>query len=303
MTQVPAAGERPAGFPGARLGTPAGVFAGGGAGRLGRVFPEWLLCAMCLCAWVAMAAWPGMATGAHLHPRSGVVATTHDHGGHPLDGHRPGGPAMPGMEVGPVDSSGHGAGSSVGDVTLAALPMWAVMCVAMMLPAALPAARHVARRSLRRRRQRSLVAFAAGFLIVWVAVGPLAMVTVEAGRRLVGPRVVLLALVVAAVAWQERPLQTRLRRACHRTVPLRMTGAAATVSCLRFGVRHGTACVGVCGPVALLMAFTVHGPLLAMALLAGLATFAKLAPRRLRRRVWRPQLSPARSAAPSRPPA
>src|SRR5215207_6691226 len=56
-----------------------------------------------------------------------------------------------------VHAAGAGAPGTLRAVQ--ALPVWTVMCVAMMVPAALPAVRHVAANSLRWRRRRAVAQF------------------------------------------------------------------------------------------------------------------------------------------------
>jgi predicted metal-binding membrane protein len=164
----------------------------------------------------------------------------------------------------------------------AGLPLWTLMCVAMMIPAALPAARHVGLNSLRRRRQRAITGFLVAYLMLWSAFGLLALPALELLRREVPNWQLVAGTSSIAVIWALSPLQVWCRRACHRTVPLPPHGWRAHAGCLRFGLRHGLACIGVCGPLMLVMAVLLHASLVWMILLSVLVVAAKLAPRRFR---------------------
>jgi predicted metal-binding membrane protein len=159
------------------------------------------------------------------------------------------------------------------------LPLWALMCTAMMVPATWPAVRHVGLNSLRRRRQRAIAQFVAAYVAVWVAFGlPALLAVAVAGDRLGGDAVLAAALGIAA-AWSVLPYQRRALRACHRTVPLPASGWLATAGCVRFGLRQGRACLGVCWPLMLVMAAAVHESLLWMMALSAIVASRKLAPR------------------------
>lgn len=135
---------------------------------------------------------------------------------------------------------------------------WVLMCVAMMVPVVLPAVRHVAVNSLRRRRVPAMGTFLLGYLAVWVLCG---VVLVSAFARL-PPLPLLVAVLLAAVLWQLLPARGACLRACHRTIPLPPTGWRAAVGALRFGLWHGVACLGVCGPLMAVMAVPgTHHPL------------------------------------------
>jgi predicted metal-binding membrane protein len=176
-------------------------------------------------------------------------------------------------------SAGHHHGLHAGPSVLATLPMWTVMCIAMMVPAALPAVRHVGTNSLRWRQQRAIVEFLAGYVGVWVAFG---VVTLSA-LALVDGRIpsdgVLAAALGAAAVWQVLPYQRYFLRACHRTVPLPPRGWRAAAGCARFGFRHGRACLGVCGPLMVIMAVVIHHSVLWMAILTAASTALRLLPR------------------------
>ncbi|MDR7275547.1 DUF2182 domain-containing protein [Catenuloplanes atrovinosus] len=156
---------------------------------------------------------------------------------------------------------------------------WVLMCVAMMVPIVLPAVRHVAVNSLRRRRLRAMAIFLAGYVGVWALAGAV-LLPVAA----LPPRVPLLvALIALAAVWQVLPARRACLRACHRTVPLPPTGPRAAAGGLRFGVWHGLACAGVCGPLMAIMAVPgTHHPLWMIGVTA--AVFLTRYPPRGRRR-------------------
>ncbi|MGH3566313.1 MAG: DUF2182 domain-containing protein [Pseudonocardia sp.] len=161
---------------------------------------------------------------------------------------------------------------------LSALPLWGLMCVAMMVPSAWPAVRHVAINSLRWRRQRAIAEFLAAYLAVWGAFGVVVLSGLAFAGGLSGTVVLAMAFGVAA-CWQILPYQRRFQRDCHRTVPLPPRGRLATAGCARFGVRHGRACVGVCWPLMLVMAVVMHQTALWMVVLTALVSAVKLVPR------------------------
>lgn len=174
------------------------------------------------------------------------------------------------------------------------------MCIATMIPAALPAIRHVGRNSLRRRQQRAVAGFLLTYLAVWTAAGAVTLPILNLMEQAVPQRILIITAAAGAGLWAVLPLQIKFRRACHLTVPLPPHGLRAHVACARFGLRHGLACLGVCGPLMLLMAVTLHDGLLWMVALSILVTAAKLAPRR-----WRPGVirMPVRCTRPPRRPA
>ena len=161
----------------------------------------------------------------------------------------------------------------------AALTDWGLMAAAMMLPVAVPAARHVAQNSLRRRRRRAVAELLAGYLAIWIAFGPLALAAISATSRFVAPAFVLAGTLVLAAGWQMSPWIKTFRRRCHRTVPLPPTGLPADVGAVRFGLRHGAACAGVCWPLMLVAAVLLHAGIVWMVVLAALIAGQRLVPR------------------------
>ena len=56
-----------------------------------------------------------------------------------------------------------------------------------------------------------------------------------------------------AAFWQFSPFKRKCLRACHRSVPLPLVRMKAEVASIRFGVRNGSACVGSCWALMLVM--------------------------------------------------
>ncbi len=187
--------------------------------------------------------------------------------------------AVVALHVGParlaVGSGGRHAATR--DVTV--LVDWTLMCVAMMVPATLPAVRHVATNSLHWRSQRAVVEFLASYLAVWVVFGVVALGAVSAAERIFARDMVLVAALALAAVWQVLPYRRRFRRACHRTVALPPRGWRAAAGALRFGLRQGRSCVGVCWPLMLVASVVLHENVLWMVALTALVFGGRQLPR------------------------
>jgi predicted metal-binding membrane protein len=189
------------------------------------------------------------------------------------------------LSSGMAMTPGAGTGGPVA-VALAGMPMWSLMALAMMLPAALPAASHVAVNSLRRRRWRAVSEFLAGYLALWLGFG--AVVLLGLAALPTDRAVILLAAALGvATAWEISPAKQWALRRCHRATPLPPSGWRASVGATRFGVFHGGACVASCWPLMLVMAVAPSARLAWCAGLAGLGLAEKLTlkPRRRARRL------------------
>jgi predicted metal-binding membrane protein len=158
----------------------------------------------------------------------------------------------------------------------AAMAMWALMVLAMMLPTALPAVRHIAANSLRRRRTRAMAMFAAIYLAIWVAFGVIVLIVSQSWTALDRSAVAAGALALAA-AWQLSLPKRRALRDCHRPSPLPPTGRRATTGVVRFALRNGTACVRSCWAMMLAMAVVTTATTFWMVAITGLALTEKLA--------------------------
>ncbi|MFE5679580.1 DUF2182 domain-containing protein [Streptomyces erythrochromogenes] len=174
----------------------------------------------------------------------------------------------------------HGASGSGGLAGFGGLATWALMCAAMMLPAALPALAHVGTNSLRRRRQRAMAGFAAVYLAVWTGYGALLLASAPLWSRLPGDTALACALALAA-AWQSTVHKRRALRDCHRSSPLPLSGPRAATGTVRFGLRHGGACLRSCWALMAVMAAAGGGTgmLAWMALLTGIVTAERFARR------------------------
>lgn len=179
-------------------------------------------------------------------------------------------------------STAHAVHGATGSADLA---MWALMSVAMMLPAAVPALAHVGTNSLRRRRQRAMATFAAVYVAVWIGYGALLLGAAPLWARL--PHDVVLACALAlAAAWQLTVHKRRALRDCHRSSPLPPTGWRAVAGAGRFGLRQGGACLRSCWALMLVMTVASGGSgsgmLAWMAVLTGIVMTERLArkPRR-----------------------
>ncbi len=135
------------------------------------------------------------------------------------------------------------------------LAHWATMVVAMMLPATLPMLRTIARASLWQRRYHAPAVFLGSYLLIWVALGAVAIGI----WSLLGPRLGLeptsasaIVLLCGAV-WTLTVWDARLVKGTHRELSLAARGAAADLSCARFGAYHAGRCVGSCWPLMLAM--------------------------------------------------
>jgi predicted metal-binding membrane protein len=129
------------------------------------------------------------------------------------------------------------------------------MVVAMMLPLAGAQARWLGLRTLRRDRHRAIATFAAGYLVVWVALGALALAALA---PVAGEPEALAATLAAAAVWHVAPPRRRLLRRCAAgTVPA-IRGWRAPVDWLASGVRAGMTCVATCGVLMLPMTVAHH---------------------------------------------
>ncbi len=140
---------------------------------------------------------------------------------------------------------------------------WAAMVLAMMAPAAVPSIRVVAFDSMWRRRMRSPALFLLTYVVAWTAAAGVVAGLVVAGEQLAGqpfePGVtVVVALLLAAAAWQFTPSKMRFLRRCHRRTPLAPRGWKADRSVIVYGLTHARACMGTCGFAMAAMFVSVH---------------------------------------------
>ncbi|MCA6121185.1 DUF2182 domain-containing protein [Bradyrhizobium sp. WSM 1704] len=171
---------------------------------------------------------------------------------------------------------------------LAAL-FWILMVAAMTAPQLAQPISQLRLRSLVQRRGRSAGLFAAAYLLVWIAVGPI-LLAVPNAMTVLAQATALPAFVIAvaiAVLWQAAPLRQGMLNRCHRVPNLSAFGAAADRDCIRFGLTHGLLCTAICAPAMLLplTAPAFHLPL--MFALSVALQLERLAPPRPPRWTWR----------------
>jgi predicted metal-binding membrane protein len=167
---------------------------------------------------------------------------------------------------------------------------WVVMMTAMMLPSVMPMVMgysRLERAALERGRVGSIVAFVAGYLIVWTVFGVVAYYVFEAvqhssigwlrwnreGRWVAG------AVLLAGAAYQLSPAKHACLRRCRATIPfLTREWRDGRRGAMRMGILHGAWCSGCCW--ALMVALFALGvmSLTWMALVAAVVAAEKLLP-------------------------
>ncbi len=150
------------------------------------------------------------------------------------------------------------------------VPQWTLMVVAMMGPGVLPAMHHTVVNSLRRRHGRAAAYFATGYIVVWIAFGLVGSLLVQM-LPAIGWYAMASALVFAAV-WQRTPWKKQCVWACHRSIPLPLSGVEASIADLTFGVRNALACVGSCWSMMIAMLLVPTSHFLWMILFTGIVT-------------------------------
>lgn len=164
--------------------------------------------------------------------------------------------AMPGMTMA-AESSGAWRPSELAVF----LGIWAVMMTAMMLPAITPMLLLYRSVSGQRGTGGGALAptwiFAAGYLLVWTAIGGLAWVLIQLGSDLAGhvpgddrarwARIALGGTLVVAGAYQFTALKGACLRQCQSPLGFLMTHwRPGPRGALRMGIAHGVYCVGCC---------------------------------------------------------
>lgn len=182
-----------------------------------------------------------------------------------------------------VSASGPGADLAL---LLAAAPMWALMTLAMMVPAAAPAVHHVAGASLWWRRRRAALEFLVVFVGIWFLFAALALGAITSWKPAGSPYALAAALTLAAL-WQLTPLKREAMRACHRSRPLPPRGWRASVGVADFALHNGAACLASCWAMMLAAALAGPGTLFWMGAMTAVMATEKTAatPQRASRRV------------------
>lgn len=170
----------------------------------------------------------------------------------------------------PVTDSG-ASGASL-EMLLAMNPVapmiagWALMIAAMMSPTLIAPVIHVMERSFKSRRTRSVVLFAVGYTVVWMAAGIVLLAAVLL-LNLLAPKSYIPAVVtgVAAIIWQFSPVKQRCLNRGHNHRELAAFGTAADLDALNFGAAHAVWCVGSCWALMLFPMLLSEGHFAAMA--------------------------------------
>jgi predicted metal-binding membrane protein len=165
------------------------------------------------------------------------------------------------------------------------LAVWLVMIGAMMLPTVVPLVRLFVPVSARAPHPgRALAALGAGYLAVWAAFAPLALLGDAGVHALVDrwawlatrPELVLAATLVLAGLFQFSGLKNACLTACRNPVGYLWQhyrrGAAAA---WRMGLRHGLSCLGCCWALMLVMFGTGVGSLVWMLALTAVMVVEK----------------------------
>ncbi len=154
----------------------------------------------------------------------------------------------PGMQP-----SALGNGLGLASAIAAVMPMWGIMCAAMMLPTVAPAVRHIALNSLEWRRRRSVAEYLTAYLGVWLAAGLLVAATTAAAPFTSRSDLALPAVLSVAAVWELLPAKQTALLACHKSEPVPLWGRQATIGLSRFGAHTGLACIGTCWATMLVM--------------------------------------------------
>jgi predicted metal-binding membrane protein len=189
---------------------------------------------------------------------------------------------MDGMDMGPGTELG-ALGWFVG--------VWATMMAAMMLPSLVPMGAAYARAdaatgSAAGRRFATTVAFAAGYLLPWIAAGLAAYALIEGIRSLdpgflawdkAGPYVAG-GVIAGAALYELTPVKATCLRHCRDPSLLVERRRPGRLEALRAGIVHGGFCVGCCW--ALMAALFALGVMSIgwMVLIAALIAIEKLLP-------------------------
>jgi predicted metal-binding membrane protein len=178
---------------------------------------------------------------------------------------------------------GMGPGAPVRGL-LAFVGMWTVMMAAMMLPATAPVAALYARTVTAHRTPR-MIAFTAGYVLVWAAAGLPAYALAVGAARGGAAHVTVGTAVAAAVfaingVYQLTPLKDRCLARCRSPIGLMLRYASyrGPARHLRAGAHHGAFCLGCCWSLMLLFAAFGVMNLWAMAGLAAVVAAEKLLP-------------------------
>lgn len=232
---------------------------------------------LCALAWLYMASGAGLGAGA---PE--VAAPT----SHPA--------AMPGMPA--MATASPLAAQWAPSKWALMIAMWWVMMVAMMTPSAAPAIllyarayRHAISRGQVQDRLAPTGAFAAGYLLVWLAFSAVAATSQWLLERVglasamttgLQSRWFSAAVLIAAGAYQLSPLKSVCLAHCRAPASfLSRFWRPGAAGALRLGAIHGVYCVGCCWLLMALLFVVGVMNLVWIAALAGLVLVEKVVPR------------------------
>lgn len=159
---------------------------------------------------------------------------------------------------------------------------WMLMVVAMMLPLVVSQLRATAARSLWARRDRAILGFLVGYVVVWIGAGLILILGIDllpVTNGVHSPGGVAAAFLIAA-AWQHTSLKWRAVSAGHRTIPLAARGWRADADRLRYGGTVGIHCIASCWAL-MLACYLAHG-LTTMVCVAAVAVADRYLPRQNR---------------------
>ena len=162
------------------------------------------------------------------------------------------------------------------------LSMWTVMVAAMMLPSVAPlGSRYV--RMIPASAWVGLVAFLAGYLVVWAAIGVLAYllawgVGAAAIASQAGATAAAVILYLVCGLYQFTPLKNACLAQCRAPLALLLCYAAwrGRSRHVRVGLHHGLYCAGCCWPLMALMVLFGMMNLTAMLILTVITTVEKV---------------------------
>lgn len=181
------------------------------------------------------------------------------------------GPAMAGM-------AGHHPGSPHHH----GLADWLAMVAAMSPLVLRSEVSWLWRTNLPCNRRAAIALLGAGYTLPWLVLG-LVWLALLASRNLDGPA--LFGAAAMLIVWHASPNRQRLLNTCHRRPGLRAFGPAMAAGTVRFGLRSGLLCTGICGP-AMLLAMVLPGyHLVAMVGITVIVTIERY--RSPRRPAWR----------------
>ncbi len=145
---------------------------------------------------------------------------------------------------------------------------WFGMIIAMMMPLLFEPIRALRWRTFTSLRNSLSVLFGAGYILVWMLIGPL-LLTLSAAISLLGEIGVGVALG-AALIWQLSPVKQWSLNRCHRQPIPPASGGGAFWGSFKLGVSHGLYCVVACWA---LMLISLVSPKWHMPIMIGTALF------------------------------